>query len=125
MRRVAAILLLSLLSYSLIGPALFADPESNLPACCRRNGKHHCSMMDGDMAATPASGTVADAQRMKCPLFPTGGAVLPHSDVALLGGSQPTGISLACHVAVPVNAESGYRVSLDGAHPKRGPPILL
>ena len=40
MRRVPAILLLAVFSFSLISPALFAsETESNLPACCRRDGK--------------------------------------------------------------------------------------
>ena len=36
-------LLLALFSFSLISPAVLAsDADSKLPACCKRNGKHHC-----------------------------------------------------------------------------------
>jgi len=130
MRRVPAILLVLLFSFSLIGPALFVDAESNLPACCRRDGKHHCGMMDRDMmdrdmAQTPASGPAVDALRTRCPFFPNGGAVLPHSGAALLAVSQPLGIAIASRIAAPREAEAGYRLSFNRAHHKRGPPSLL
>jgi len=41
-RSVSAALLLAIFGFSLITPALSAsDPESKLPPCCRRTGKHH------------------------------------------------------------------------------------
>ena len=125
MRRVPAILLVFVFSFSLIGPALFVDAESNLPACCRRDGKHHCGMMAQDMAPTPSSGAAVDALRAKCPFFPSGGAVLPQPGAALLAASQPAGISIVSQIAAPAQAEAGYRISLNRAHHKRGPPTLL
>ena len=56
MRRIAAMLLVSVFSFSPIGPALFVDADSNLPACCRRGGQHHCAMMDMDRDAAPSTG---------------------------------------------------------------------
>jgi hypothetical protein len=125
MRRVPALLLVFLFSFSLIGPALFVDSESNLPACCRRDGKHHCGMLDRDMAETPSSGLAADALRAKCPFFPNGGAVLPHSGALLLAASQPAGISIVSQIGTPGHAEAGYCISLNRSHRKRGPPSLL
>jgi hypothetical protein len=125
MRRVPAILLVFLFSFSLMGPALFVDDESNLPACCRRGGKHHCAMMDRDMAQTPSTGLAVDALRTRCPFFPNGGAVLPHSGAALLAASQPAGVSIVGQIAAPAQAEAGYRTSFNRAHHKRGPPTLL
>jgi hypothetical protein len=128
MRRVPAILLVFLFSFSLIAPTLFVDAESNLPACCRRDGKHHCGMLDRDMAdlaQTPPSGPAADALRAKCPLFPSGGAVLPNPEVALLATCQPAGISIASQIASPAQADAGYRISFNRSHRKRGPPSLL
>ena len=125
MRRVPAILLVFVFSFSLIAPALFADAESNLPACCRRDGKHHCGMTDRDMAETPSSGAAVDALRAKCPFFPNGGAVLPQPGAALLAACHPAGISIVSQIAAPAQAEAGYRISLNRAHHKRGPPTLL
>ena len=125
MRRVPAIMLVFLFSFSLIGPALFVDAESSLPACCRRDGKHHCAMMDRDMAQAPTSGLAVDALRTKCPFFPDGGAVLPHSGAALLATSQPVGVLIVRQIATPAQAEAGHRLSFNRFHQKRGPPSLL
>jgi hypothetical protein len=125
MRRVPAILLVFLFSFSLIGPALFVDAESNLPACCRRDGRHHCGMTDRDVAGTPSSGVAVDALRAKCPFFPNSGAVVPEAGPALLAASQMAGVSIASQIAGPAQAEAGYRISFDRSHHKRGPPSLL
>ncbi|MGO4883294.1 MAG: hypothetical protein ACLP59_21110 [Bryobacteraceae bacterium] len=125
MRRAPAILLLSLFSYALIRPALFADPESNLPVCCRRDGKHHCGMLAADMADPSPSGPITQATHVKCPLFPAGGAVLPHSDAALLGGSWTKALSTAIQTFRPAQAAPGYRISFKRSHRKRGPPLLI
>jgi hypothetical protein len=125
MRRVPAILLVFVFSFPLIGPALFADAESNLPACCRRDGRHHCGMPDRDMADTPSSGAAVDALRAKCPFFPNGGAVVPEAGPALLAGSQAAGVSIATRIAASPKPEAGYRISFDRSHHKRGPPSLL
>jgi hypothetical protein len=128
MRRVPAILLVFLFSFSLIGPALFVGRESNLPACCRRDGKHHCGMTAPDMvdaAPTAPSGPAVDALRAKCPLFPNGGAVAPNPEAALLAAPQRTGISLVVRVTSSTQADAGYRISFNSSHQKRGPPSLL
>jgi hypothetical protein len=123
MRRVPAILLVFLFSFSLIGPALFQDDESNLPACCRRAGKHHCGMAGRDMAEAPSSGPAVDALRARCPLFPNGGAVLPHSGAAVLTADRTAGASAGFRIISPAQAIAGYRVSFSPSHRKRGPPL--
>jgi hypothetical protein len=128
MRRVAAILLVSLFSFSLIAPALFADAQSNLPACCRRDGKHHCGMLAqdmADMAEAPPSGPAVDALHAKCPFFPNGRAVVPSPEGALLAASQPGRVSIVRRIVVPARAVAGYRISFNTSHQKRGPPSLL
>jgi hypothetical protein len=125
MRRVPAILLVFLFSFSLIAPALFRDAESNLPACCRRDGKHHCGMMDRDMAETPSSGPAIDSFRVRCPFFPNDGAMVPECGPALLAACQTAGVSVVSQIADRAQAEAGYRISLNRSHHKRGPPTLL
>jgi len=124
MRRVPAILLVLVFSFSPIGPALFVDADSNLPACCRRDGKHHCGMMVRDMAGPASSGPVVDALRTRCPSFPSGGALLPHSRAAMVAAFQTVSVSIGCQIAGPAQAEAGYRVSFSRGHQKRGPPRL-
>jgi hypothetical protein len=125
MRRIPAILLVFLFSFSLIAPALSVDGQSNLPACCRRDGKHRCGMLDRDMAEAPSSGPAVDAVRIKCPLFPNGGAVVPECGPALLAASQTAGIALVSQIADRARSEAGYRIALSRSHHKRGPPTLL
>jgi len=125
MRRVPAILLVVLFSFSLIAPALSVDAESNLPACCRRAGKHQCGMVAQDMAEVPSSGAAIGAMHARCPLFPGGGAALPHSLAALLAGSQLAGVSIVIRSAPPAQAETGYRISSNHSNHKRGPPARL
>ena len=128
MRRVSAILLVILFSFSLAGPALFQDAESSLPACCRRDGKHHCGMADRDVADAvqmPSSGPSVDALRAKCPFFPNGGAVVPESGPALLAATHSAVVSFASQAAAPVQTDAGYRISSNTSHQKRGPPSLL
>ena len=125
MRRVPAILLVFLFGFSPIASALFVDDQSNLPACCRRDGKHHCDMMDRDMAGAPASGVAVDALRIKCPFFPNGGLMVPEGGPALLAASQTAGVSVVSQIADRARTEAGYRISLSRSHHKRGPPTLL
>src|SRR6185312_8905801 len=77
MRRMAAILLLLSFGLFLSSPLLAAasNPYANLPACCRKGGKHHCltsMMMEREM---DQSGTHVSAPPEKCPFFPK--AMLP------------------------------------------------
>jgi hypothetical protein len=127
MRRVPAILLLVLFSFSPIAPVLFVDSESNLPACCRRGGKHHCNMMGGmtDMAEAPPSAPATDALRAKCPFFPCARAVTPNAEAELLAPSQSAGVSVVGQIATAAQANAGYRTSFSHSHQKRGPPSLL
>jgi hypothetical protein len=127
MRRASAILLLFLFNFSLIAPALFAGAESNLPACCRRNGNHHCGMAGGagpTMVEAPSSGPAFNALRLRCPFFPDR-AVVPESGPALLTVSPASPVSVIIQIADEAQAEAGYRITLRYSHQKRGPPALF
>ena len=67
MDRLLALVLVWLLSFPLIAP-LVSSPadsaEANLPACCRRDGKHACAMR-----AKPGNGW--HATKAVCASFPT------------------------------------------------------
>ena len=121
-RRTLAIALLALFSFSLIGPVAFAsDPESNLPACCRRAGKHHCAMLTAEVGAS--SGPSIQASR--CPYFPqgSGATALPHT--GLLKAFQVASISIvSCHLHRPAS-DTLYRVAFCSTCQKRGPPAFF
>src|SRR6267142_3495182 len=108
--RVIAAALLLVFAGNTALPALFADPESNLPACCRRDGKHHCAMMDMADMGQDDGGTYWKSTPQKCGQFPKAGASLcagktgPQriAEIGQLVSSQPT---------VVAQTEALYRIS--------------
>jgi hypothetical protein len=116
LRRLWAIFLLALFSFSLIGPTVAADSDSNLPACCRRFGKHHCSM-----SGNPSSGPAARSAR--CAAFPeTMGPGIVFGVFVLGLAASPFVRFIVRPSARNVLQISGL-VSLGGPHDMRGPPV--
>lgn len=122
MRRIPASVLLLLFSYSLITPLLFAEPESKIAACCRRDGKHHCAKMakmaesDGGVRITPTA---------TCSLFQRGASAPVSGDVAV---PTPVRVTVATITAEPAPAQQSEvkrRIAEARAWQKRGPPSLL
>jgi hypothetical protein len=122
MRRAIAILLMIVFSWTLIAPFLVRDSDANLPACCRRGGKHHCSMR--------RMGQLADNQRgfttvsEKCPYCPLSISSVnsPVYKSAAAGASYAEFVS---HPALAPQTEAHYRISSLRSHQKRGPPTPL
>ena len=126
MRRALATLLLALFSFSLISPALLAsDPESNLPACCRRDGKHHCAMMGAMMAMQSESPSGPSLQPARCPSFP-GASAIPASPAASLPGTSRTVFAgfLSHSVFLPATDTLSLS-SYSRTGQKRGPPAKI
>src|SRR5258705_11580827 len=75
-RRVLSFTLLLLFSLPLISPvlALTAGSDADLPACCRRNGAHHCTSMTRS-PQPPGSEVSLSAIPQHCPAYP---AVITH-----------------------------------------------
>ena len=70
MSRFIATALLLILAGDAALPALLADSESSLPPCCRRDGKHHCAMMEMLDRQPESAVPSLKAEARKCPLFP-------------------------------------------------------
>jgi hypothetical protein len=100
---------------------LFASGEPALPACCRRDGKHHCM---GKISPAIDLGTapLLSAAQTNCPRFPKMLTVNSHSQ---LGLSTSTAVfaEIVSHPALSPQTLSNYRVSLLRSHQKRGPPL--
>lgn len=122
MRRALAVFLLLGFSFPLIAPLFTSGPdESALPACCRRNGRHHCMMAAMMENALSRSRVVTE----KCPYAPFANValMLPH---AFRRHAAPMILGVVAAPAAAIReAEAGYRVSFDRARQKRGPPRLL
>jgi hypothetical protein len=123
MRRALAIFLLVGFSFPLIAPLFASGPsESSLPACCRRDGKHHCTMgatMEGQVPSSDR--TITE----RCPYAPFAGLalMLPHAFAAAhrsIAAAGPAGPA-----AMVGDALAGYRISADRTRQKRGPPSHL
>ncbi len=124
MRRTWATLLLVLFSFSLIGPAVFAEASSQLPQCCSRLGKHHCLMGSGVGQHESSSSDIRNIGG-KCPYYPFGKAVPAHGKTPLLSVAQTIFVHVVGHAAVQDQTESRYCITFDRSHQKRGPPLFF
>ena len=123
LRKLLSILLLALFGLPCASP-LFASGRqagTGLPACCRRNGQHHC-MMSGQVALPDHAPQLRSAPE-KCP-YTSGFALMtqPH----LLVGTAAQTIS-----ALPISHHAGMeptgfipRSRRDPSCPERGPPMI-
>jgi hypothetical protein len=122
MRRAIAISLMMLFSWMLIAPLLASDADANLPACCRRNGKHHC-MMRRMMQLSGAQRSFT-AVSEKCP-YRTASVCVSNSPTY---EPEAAGVFCARTVFHPVRARqtvAHYRLSFLRGHQRRGPPTSL
>jgi hypothetical protein len=123
MRRAFAISLLTAICFWLIAPIAFADPQSNLPACCRRNGAHHCAMAAGGAASTPDASLRSIGPR--CPAFPIAITAPAGVIVAFLKDSTTIFAGLAGRLSIQFQTEAPSRIAFNRSHQKRGPPVFL
>lgn len=101
-------------------PLFGADAAAaSVPACCRRNGKHHCMM---SMNSSRDSSVPIVWQ--KCPYSVTPPAVLvlpsftPSPSASIFAG-------VTRHPAAAAQVEARQRVSFDRSRQKRGPPVPI
>jgi hypothetical protein len=120
MRRGWATLLLAVFSLWLFVPAISADGDAALPACCRRNGAHHCAMLKGSAGA----GGPAWSQGARCASYPALRAY-PAGRIATLAPSLSGAFdSLTVHPIQRAVTSAPRRAPLSRSAQKRGPPSL-
>ncbi len=126
MPRIVSIALLLVFSFTLIAPllALGQTGEANLPACCRKNGKHHCAMSMVERTVAKKSGTQVGAPPEKCPYGPSSIATSGHRPLALVATLSVLGTRDTLPTVI-AQTESKWRISRDRSRQKRGPPYLL
>jgi hypothetical protein len=120
-RRLLAISLLLLFGLPFTLPLFGASAaESNLPLCCRRDGKHHCAMIAMDSSQGPSTRNVSE----KCPY-----SIAPPAIVVLHSFKPSTAASvfagIARHPAAAPQTEAQRRISFDRSRQKRGPPAQI
>jgi hypothetical protein len=122
-QRVLALVLLSVIGFPSIAPAFAAGAESQLPACCRANGKHKCLMHRA--AAEHDTGQAVASLSDRCPYL-----AAPASTAAIHPQSIESGRTDCCAVftreaKLPAESEARSGSIFHRTHPKRGPPALL
>jgi hypothetical protein len=121
MRRWFASVLLLLTALLPLQPLLAsAQADANLPACCRRNGAHHCMMLQAMKMAD--SGTQSFVRPSPCPFWKL--AVNPA--VIAAAGTAPTLPSRSAIAEDVVAAVPSFLfVRLARSRPARAPPVVL
>jgi hypothetical protein len=89
MRRAFSILFVLLFG---LGPlsAIAGGEDANLPACCRRNGAHHCAMtarMAARMRQAESGSAATISAPITCPSYPGLSAIFTAPDPALLAST--------------------------------------
>jgi hypothetical protein len=115
-------MLLIVFSFPLIPAAVFAHaPGSNLPACCRKDGKHGCSMKGMTVHEGSAS-QVAIKSAPRCDSFPKAAPFAPVPNAFMPAATSPAIPLTLQPLSAVEHAEAYWRVSFSRAWQKRGPP---
>ena len=120
MRRVLTWLLLAVFGLPTVAPLLVMgqDIGAHLPACCRRNGAHHCMMDAGQPSDTPAFSA-------RCPEFPRAAMTAPTGTFMAVAAPSLAVLANISTFTVTQRAETERRISRDRSHQKRGPPSVF
>jgi hypothetical protein len=94
--------------------------EANLPACCRRDGKHHCAMMMNAQVASDQ--TQVESMPEACP-FQGGAITVAHTPAAAV--TAPMFFAeVVSHPSLHEQTLARLRIAESRSHQKRGPPVL-
>lgn len=98
---------------------LFAGTSVALPACCRRDGAHHCAMQEHN-----SGNETAFRSSVHCPYSCFPAIVLTHTDKLFLRpASTATSLPAFREVLLSENAEHAF-TQVAGTLDNRGPPSL-
>jgi hypothetical protein len=115
--------------WMLMGPALLAatKPAPEVPACCRKDGKHHCARNSSSQKAHESHGPSVRNLRSECPHCPSGSS----APAALkLDTSTPqlkffSEVQLATVGTRADQTEARFRLADLRAWQQRGPPPVF
>lgn len=97
--------------------------ESHIPACCRKNGKHHCTMPDGakDGAGAADAPVTSISATGCCSNFPSD--LAPATDpVAAIPSTAAAALKLSAERRITHRRIETARSSDRRIQPQRGPP---
>lgn len=126
LRKLITITLLAILGLP-FGASLFAltpKSEPNLPACCRRNGEHHCNLGIAEQGRV-SSGHEFVVSLEKCPFCSGAPTLTTHPTKFRPSHGRIILAQLISYSTVTAQIGSKRCVSPDGSHFKRGPPTQI
>ncbi len=122
LRKISIAVVMALLAPTLL---IFAElntlDQSNLPACCRRDGKHHCAMMAG---MEESQGTAFRATPEPCP-FRSLASSTPLTVGYLPQASSRLFVQAVTELAFSPQPRPEFHSEVAANHHKRGPPTTL
>jgi len=121
LRRILSIALLLLFVLPAVSPLLGLEggAQSNLPACCRRDGSHHCVL---GMGVPSESGKALAGER--CPFGERALPIVVHA-AWTLDTAKAVFVGLTAHPTGTPQTECRRRLASLRARQKRGPPVVL
>jgi hypothetical protein len=122
MRRTIAFALTAILSWTLIAPIFGPGAGANLPACCRRNGKHHCAMRGVEQPGGDQKGFTSVSEKCPCPPAST---CAVHSPIFKPEAGSRFCAQVPRHTVLAPRTDALRNISFLRSHPKRGPPSPL
>jgi hypothetical protein len=122
MRRLIALSLTMMFSWSLIAPIFGPGADANLPPCCRRNGKHRCMMRMMHQPGGNRKGFTSVTE--KCPCQPASTCAVYSPVFKPETGSRFCGQVIRRPACAPL-AEGVRCIPFLRSYPKRGPPTPL
>ncbi len=119
MRRFVSIVFLLLCSLRPLSALLPGSAESQLPACCRRHGVHHCEMAGA--AEQVSGGGHAVTAPAHCPQYHRGSA----ATVGVFRPATGLGITQSLDTSAAIAATQTVTLHRARASADRGPPAIL
>jgi hypothetical protein len=124
MRRCLSIFLILTFALGPLSALADGSEDANLPACCRRNGAHHCSLaahMAAMRAMAQQDGTPFFAAQTVCRYYPAAATAFSTPPPAL-AVSAARGPVLSAHLRSVPGASSVPKSNPSRTHAGRGPP---
>lgn len=127
MLRAVAILLINIISFGWLTPAMpLSGASASVPVCCREHGKHQCAMkmahaMKEQSNPDRSIGVIYE----KCPYSSKLWTTASNSQMFTLQRAQLFFGAVVSHPAIHAQTEARYRISFSRSRQKRGPPSIL
>jgi hypothetical protein len=120
--RLVALLLTATFTLPLVPFDDGRESEAQLPACCRRDGKHGCGMQKAAAAAAATQGVWMKAKLAVCGQYPSGKSTTATARATVRGKDDSFVPAAVSEAAATPQLEVLWRISYSRYAQRRGPP---